>query len=334
MGRGDEKGFAAVARLAGVSTATVSNTLNRPHLVAEPTRERVLAALDELDIAPNRAAATLRQGWNRLIGLVIPDIVNPFYATVVDAIVDAADRERYAVALCVSHEDPARERRHMDLLAEQRAAGALVVPVEADHDRLDHLRRWGTRLVLVDRVIPASEGCSVAVDDVEGGRLAAEHLLAGGARGITVVNGRATIPQCADRSRGARTAAAAHSASIVELECAEMTIAAGVTAADRILAEGLPRDVVCANDQLAVGVIRGLAAQGVSVPGGARVVGYGDLALSDDEARTLTTVGQPQVDLGRVAVELLLDELRDGQGHQHTTTVLPPRLIVRASSGA
>lgn len=102
-------GLAAVARLAGVSTATVSNTLNRPHVVSPATRDKVMAAIEELDFVPNRAAATLRQGYNRLLGLVIPDVVNPFYAAIVDAVSDAADRNRYAVALCVSHDDPAKE---------------------------------------------------------------------------------------------------------------------------------------------------------------------------------------------------------------------------------
>lgn len=328
-------GLAAVARLAGVSTATVSNVLNRPHVVAEPTRDRVMAAIEELDFVPNRAAATLRQGTNRVLGLVIPDVVNPFYAAIVDAVVVAADRDRYAVVLCVSHEDPAREQRHFDMLAEQRAAGALVVPISAEWSRLSQLRMVGTRLIVVDRRIDESEACSVAIDDVHGGEIAVEHLLGVPGNGISIVNGSHTIVQCEDRRTGARSALASAGFdpdSLVEFEMREMTIEAGVEAGRRIAATGAPRRVFCTNDQLAIGVMRGLAEAGVETPRDAAVVGYGDLAFGTEEARRLTTVGQPKQEMGEVAVAKLLAELQEGKAHRHSATTFQPRLVVREST--
>lgn len=332
---GQDLGLAAVARLAGVSTATVSNVLNRPHLVASATQQRVLAAIDELDFVPNRAAAALRQGTNRMLGLVIPDIVNPFYAAIVDAVVEAADRERYAVALCVSHEDSAREQRHFDMLAEQRAAGALVVPITADWSRLSQLRMVGTRLIVVDRHVDEDEACSVAIDDVHGGELAAGHLLDLPGDGISIVNGSRTIVQCEDRRSGALLALGREgrgAESLVEFEVAEMTIESGIAAGRRIAESGAPRRIFCTNDQLAIGVIRGLADAGLSVPEDAAVVGYGDLAFGNDEARRLTTVGQPKHEMGEDAVVKLLAELREGRAHRHSATTFQPHLVIREST--
>lgn len=328
-------GLAAVARRAGVSTATVSNVLNRPEVVAEATRTRVQRAIDELDFVPNRAAATLRQGYNRLLGLVIPDIANPFYAAIVDAVVDAADQHRYAVALCASHDDLEREQRHLAVLAEQRAAGALVVSLSGDSSRLEQLRMVGTRLIVIDRPADTARHCSVSVDDVHGGRLAVEHLLSLAGEGVTLVNGPIGIPQCASRRAGALEALTRSGYSedaLVEYEVQAMSVEEGVAIGHRIAAEGAPRRIYCTNDQLATGVIRGLAAAGMRTPEHAAVIGYGDLSLESPERALLTTVSQPKRELGEVAVGLLLDELLDGEGHEHVARVLQPELIVRRST--
>lgn len=330
-------GLAAVARRAGVSTATVSNVLNRPQVVAEATRARVQRAIDELDFVPNRAAATLRQGYNRLLGLVIPDIANPFYAAIVDAVVDAADQHRYAVALCASHDDLEREQRHLAVLAEQRAAGALVVSLSGESSRLDQLRMVGTRLIVVDRPADTAQYCSVSVDDVHGGRLAVDHLLSlgGEGEGVTLVNGPTGIPQCASRRAGALEAlvdAGYTESDLVEYEVQAMSVEEGVAIGRRIADEGAPRRIYCTNDQLATGVIRGLAAAGLRTPEDAAVIGYGDLSLESPERALLTTVSQPKRELGEVAVALLLDELLDGEGHEHVARVLQPELIVRRST--
>jgi LacI family transcriptional regulator len=252
-------------------------------------------------------------------------------------VADAADRAGYAIALCVSHDDPARELRHFETLAEQRAAGALVVPLSADPSRLSQLRMVGARLVLVDRVSAEHEGCSVAIDDVEGGRLAVEHLLRSGTREIALVNGPSSIPQCANRRVGARTAMAAAGLdpdSLVEFEVTDMTVDEGRRVGIEIARAGGPRAVFCINDQLAVGVMRGLGEEGVSTPAEALVVGYGDLDLATEGALPLTTVGQPKRELGELALSRLLAELREGDAHHHTATMLQPYLVVRDSAPA
>lgn len=334
MARNHDIGFAAVARRAGVSTATVSNTLNRPEIVSEKTRERVLAAIAELDFVPNRAAATLRQGNSRLLGLVVPDIENPFYAAITRGVTEAAEENDYTVALCVTDDDAAKEIRQYQHLAGLRAAGALVVAVSADASRLSQLRMVGTRLVLIDRVWDTHDGCSVAVDDVLGGHLAAEHLLATRGDDLLLVNGPLSIPQCADRRAGARGAMAERGLDpnrLVEFEVEEMTVEAGRVAGRSLARRGVPRGIFCTNDLLAVGVIRGLAEEGIRVPEDVAVVGYGDLSVG---LSALTTVLQPKVEFGRAAVALLLDELRADEHHEHSSTLFAPELIIRESAPA
>ncbi len=325
-----------VARLAGVSVGSVSTTINRPDMVSERMRERVQAAIDELGYVPNRSAATLRRGGaSRVLGLIIPEVTNAFYAAIVDAVSDAADRQGYAVSLCVSHEDPARERRHFELLAQQRAAGALIAPITLEGERLARLQSIGTRIVLIDRHLDVERGCSVAVDDVRGGFLAVDHLLSTPGRGIALVNGPHSILQCEDRWSGSVAALRAAGGSeddLMEITVDEMTVAAGVRAAFEILDRGGPRRVFCINDQLATGVLEGFSRRGVTVPDAARVIGYGDLGL--DGRHALSTIGQPKHALGERAVELLLDELEAGAEHTHSAQIFEPYLIVRESTSA
>ena len=335
--RAQELGLAAVARMAGVSTATVSNTLNRPEVVSEATRARVLSAIEELEFVPNRSASTLRTGTNHLIGLLVPEIVNPFYAAIAKAVADAARVRGYVTGLCVSDDDADIELEHIRMLAEQRAAGAIVVPLAADMSRLLKLRLVGAHFVLVDRRLPEASGCSVAIDDVRGGFLAVEHLLRTTDGPIALINGPAWIPQCMEREAGARAALDAHGIAqgrLIVAEVPQMTIEEGARAARSLAETGLV-GAFCTNDQLAVGAIRGFTESGLSVPGDVAVVGYGDLALATEALVPLTTVSQPKDVLGRTAVELLVDEIEADGGageHVHEARLLDPVMIVRASA--
>ena len=335
-----EVGLLEVAREAGVSTATVSNTLNRPDIVTPATRGRVMAAIQRLDFVPNHAAGTLRRGHNRLFGLVVPDITNPFYAEIARGVTDAAESSGLAVVLCNSQDDPARERRQLEMLAEHRAAGALVVPIGADRRRLDRLRRMGVHLVLIDRRSAPGDGCSVVIEDRAGGSLAMAHLIdtTTGDGPLAIVNSSRTIPQCAERDLGARDALDAAGSDPDRLVCVEiglMTTAQGVLAADQLARSARPpRGVFCTNDQLAIGVIRGLSAAGLRVPEDVAVVGYGDLAIAVDAPVPLTTVELPKYSLGQSAVAKLMTELAEGEHHRHSTTVFPPSLVVRESAPA
>ncbi|WP_428957298.1 LacI family DNA-binding transcriptional regulator [Streptomyces sp. cg35] len=329
-----------VAAAAGVSVATVSNVLNRPERVTAATTERVMAAVAALDYVPHSGASNLRSGRGSAVGLVLPDVVNSFYARIAAGAADAAYERGYALTLCHSGDDAERERGYFDMLADQRAVGAVVVPLGADRTRLARLRRRGLPLVTADRADPDGDGCSVSVDDVQGGAEAVEHLIAGrpatstDAMSIVVVNGDPDIQQCADRATGAEIAAGRHpSVELTHIAVDEMTVAAGRAAAHTLVTgPRLPDAVFCANDFLAAGLVRGLVVKGVRVPEDVRVVGFGDLDVAAFSTVPLSTVRQPVEELGRTAVELLLDEVESGGGHQHLARILTPTMVVRESA--
>ena len=148
------------------------------------------------------------------------------------------------------------------------------------------------------------------------------------------MNGPITIPQCRDRREGAlrATTVYGHLAPPVEFETPSMTVDDGIEVGIRIARENAPRRIFCTNDQLAIGVIRGLREAGVSVPADAQVVGYGDLALGTEGDMRLTSIMQPKEDMGRAAVESVLSEIREGDTHEHAGVVFRPQLIVRESA--
>lgn len=332
----DRYGLAGIARHAGVSAATVSNVLNRPEIVSAKTKAKVHASMAAMDFVPNRAAATLRHGVNQIVGLVVPDITNPFYAEITRGVTDAADAADYTVALCVSQDEPTREARQLAMLAEHRAAGALMVPISADQTQLRQLRTVGGRMVLVDRLAAPGEGCAVAIDDVQGGRLALTHLLQRGCRDVVLINGPRGVTQCDNRRAGAEQAMTAHDLPLERLTehtVVEMSMDEGRELGRKLAQQPLPDGVFCINDLLAAGLILGLHDEGVAVPDEIAVVGYGDLDPATHGVTALTTVEQPKYELGRAAFRVLLAEISEPvDDHRHSTVLYTPSLIIRESA--
>ena len=329
-------GIKEVARFAGVSPGTVSNVLNRPERVAPDTRVRVEQAIQELGFVRNGSASTLRAGQGRTVGLMVLDLGNPFFTDMARGVEDVVSERGYAVILCSSSASPAREERNLRMLAEQRVRGVLVTPVDDDAGRLDRLRDRGIATVMLDHTATRANQCSVAVDDVAGGELAVAHLLARGGRDIAYVTGPLSIRQCADRRSGAHRAMRAAGAGTQprDVIVATMTPRAGVEAAERLLAEdSLPDAIFCANDLLAMGVLRVLLQNGVDVPGDVALIGYDDIEFTGAAAVPLSSVRQPTYQLGRIATELLLNECDNPIGHAHQQVMFQPELIVRESTG-
>lgn len=328
-------GIKEVASHAGVSVGTVSNVLNRPSQVAEPTRRRVLDAIDRLGFVRNESARQLRAGSSRTIGLVVLDVANPFFTDIARGAEAVADAAGSLLTLSNSAEDPARERRHLDHLLEQRVQGVLITPVDATVAQLERFRARDIPVVLVDRGAGQRNLCSVAVDDVLGGALAAAHLQERGHRRVAFVGGPLSIPQVADRRRGAEQALT-RPADLLVVETASLQVADGVDAGGRIAAlpaARRPTAAFCANDLLALGVLRAMTQRGLRVPGDLAIVGYDDIDFAASAAVPLSSVRQPREELGRTAAQLLLDEVRSGDRHRHRQVVFSPELVVRESSG-
>jgi LacI family transcriptional regulator len=331
-------GMKDVAAVAGVSIGTVSNVLNRPHLVSEATRLRVQAAIVELGFVRNETARQLRAGSSRTIAYVVMDAANPFFNDVARGVEEAARAEDMVVYLCNSNQDSAREREYLERLREQRVQGVLITPIDPGGQRLAEMPGRGMPVVLVDCPARDDTQCSVAVDDVLGGELALTHLLETGHRRIAFVGGPMTVQQVRDRHRGARNAVTrgGGGAELVVLETGSLTVSEGRLAGERLVglpAAERPTAAFCANDLLALGLLQAMTRQGLSVPADLAVVGYDDIEFAEAAAVPLTSVRQPRELLGRTAARLLLEEAAGDVVHEHQQVRFRPELVVRASTG-
>ena len=322
-----------VARAAGVSISTVSRALAAPERVAAETRDRVTRVAAELGYRPNHAASGLRMGRTQAVGLLVPDLENPYFATVTKAVQARARAEGYEVFVADSDEDADVEAELIGALA-ARTDGVLVAsPRSADAELRAGL--VGVTAVLVSRELSAQDDSealeipSVSVDDADGVAQALGHLSALGHRAVGIAAGPLTSWSGERRVAGLTAAAEHRDVELVELGTFQPYFAGGVQAADHALASGVTA-VVAFNDLMALGILDRLRHRGVDVPGQMSVVGFDDVQLATLVSPALTTVHAPLARLGRRAVDLLIARLRGGTP---ITTQLPVELTIRGSTG-
>ncbi|QOR72540.1 LacI family DNA-binding transcriptional regulator [Ruania alkalisoli] len=325
-----------VARSAGVSVGTVSNVLNRPDYVSEDNRVRVLEAINRLGYVRNNAARQLRVGRTRTVGLVVLNVANPYFTDVMRGVEDTLSRAGMSVILCNSNGQHDREEANLRMLAEQQVQGLLISPIDADNPALRELISDDLPAVFLGSSAGPIDRCSVSVDDVTGGNLAARHLLNQGHERLMYVHGPLEIGQVRARREGivaALEAAGVPAGNLASMACPDLTLAAGRDAGERLLgAPERPQAVICANDLLALGMLQAMFAAGVAVPDELALVGYDDIEFAAGSAVPLSSVRQPRYELGRRGAELLLAEI-DGSGdHDHQEVVMTPELVVRGSS--
>jgi len=326
-----------VANHASVAVGTVSNVLNYPDRVSQRTKERVLKAIDELGFVRNDAARQLRAGHSRTVGLIVLDVGNPFFTSVVRAAEDAASVHGSAVLLGDSGHAAGREANYIDLFQEQRVQGLLISPVGDVTERLDLLRERGVPTVLVDRLADESRFSSVSVDDDAGGYLAARHLLDTGRRRLAFVGGPTSIRQVSDRLQGAQRAVKEEPDATLEVLTSEgMTVLAGRSVGNMLVERGpeqLPDGIFCANDLLALGVMQSLTmTHTFRIPEDVALIGYDDIDFAVSAVVPLSSIRQPTEALGRTAIELLTEEV-ESQNATHRAVVFTPELVVRQSTG-
>jgi LacI family transcriptional regulator len=265
------------------------------------------------------------------------DATNPFFTDVARGIEEAADELDLSLFLCNSDGRPAREYLHLARLQQQRVQGILITPVDAQARALDEIARRGTPVVVVDRTRRESDLCSVSVDDTRGGRLAAEHLVDLGHQRIAFVGGPLTIGQVHDRIEGAREAwldAGLSAAAFTHVPTNSLTVADGASAGERLVgmsSRRRPTAVFCANDLVALGLLRTALAAGLRVPEDLAIVGYDDIDFAAAAAIPLTSVRQPRLELGRWAAKLVIDEATNPR-HKHQQQVFEPDLVARSST--
>ncbi len=331
-----------VARAAGVSPATVSRVFNGGRVTPERA-ERVRRAAQELGFAPNRVARSLRTQRSGLIGLIIPDIENPFFTAIARGVEDAALRTDLSVVLCNTDGDVDKERRYLEVALAERMAGVIVAAASRQRTDLSALESRGMPVVAVDRRPRGSDVDVVLVDDEHGGEEATAHLFARGYRRVACITGPQGASTSEERLAGYRTAVTDFLADHPELappdgdplrdytRYADFRAEGGYKAMKDLLAEpSKPDAVFVANNLMTVGALQALAEAGLSAPG-VGILSFGDVPWASLVSPSLTAIQLPSYDLGWTAASLLQDRIA-GRQRPRQTVVLRTALLVRAST--
>ena len=311
-----------IARAAGVSIATVSNVVNGTKAATPQVHQRVRDAIARLGYVPNPHALSLRTGQSHTLGLVVPDLTNPYFPALVQAIETTARSLGYVLIVMDAGNDAGRETEALSLLAGYRVAGVVWVPVD-DERPLD----WPFPIVTVDRPV---RGCdTVAADHAQGGALIGAHALALGHRRVGLLSGPRDLPSATRRRAGFLRAIEGLAEVAWEHEV-PFSSDLPATVRPRLHAPDCSL-VVGANDAVAVAVVRHLREAGVCVPEDVAVIGFDDVPWADLVHPGLTTVRQPLADLGASAVGMLHDRIADPSIPLQQRT-LAVELVVRSST--
>ncbi len=321
-----------VARSAGVSIGTVSNVLSKARYVRPQTRAQVERAIDELGFRPNRLARALVYRRTNAIGLVLPDIANPFFSELARGAEDVFGDHDYVTLLGNSDNDPVKEQRYLGSFDDRRVDGIIVVIASAGDAAA--VRELAERIptVAVDRTAKGWQGDTVVGDNRWGMSLAVRHLVTLGHHRIGFVNGDSRLSTASERRHGFLRALGEAGLEPAGYSEGAFTFASGLEQGAAMLREHERPTAICAaNDLLALGILAAAGELGLRVPQDVSILGYDDIAYARVASPGITTVRQPAREMGAGAARLLLGRLADEQRPaQHL--VLRPVLVEREST--
>ncbi|GAB4539343.1 MAG: LacI family DNA-binding transcriptional regulator [Anaerolineae bacterium] len=329
-----------IAKAAGVSHSTVSRALGDSPLVSDATKARIQNLAREMGYSPNSLARSLVTRQTYTVGVVVTTIADPFIAAVVQGIEATAQDHGYTVILCNSGAEPEREIAAVEMLRSKRVDGFIVTSSRIGALYLEHLERIGVPIVLINNLNEESGRYTftVSVDNVHGGQLATQHLIELGHRRIAYVTAPADHSSDRDRLAGYRRAL-----SEAGLEPDPALIipgngrADGGEAAFEILKglDQLPSAVFCYNDMTAIGLMTAARQAGIAVPRDIAVVGFDDIPFARYCFPPLTTIAQPKIEMGQLAMEMALSLMSIGEedeAQEFSNIIVRGKLIVRAST--
>jgi LacI family transcriptional regulator len=328
-----------VAAEAGVHPSTVSRILtgHAGTTIRPATRERVLAAAALLGYRPSAVARGLRLQKTLTLGMLVPDITNPFFSSIIKGAEDAARERGYNLILCNSEDEPAREAACLAALREHEVDGLLIASSQMADDTITGLREEAYPFVLLNRATKGAEDFAVVVDNHAAALGAVRHLAALGHHRVGHIAGPQDTTTGAERYQGYRAGVLAcgladDPALVVEAEAFSME------AGDRALGIMLdgparPTAVFAANDLIAIGMLQRLRGTGTRVPRDLSIVGFNDIPLAGLLEPALTTVRVPQLEMGVAGAHLLIDRL-EGRPIDSVRLTLPTELVIRASTAA
>jgi LacI family transcriptional regulator len=328
-----------IAQDMGLSTVTISKVLRGHSDISEETRKRVLKRMEELNYQPNFAARALITGRTWTVGLVVPDLLHPFFAQVAKAISAGIRGQGYNLIITSSEEDPELERREIEQLLARRVDVMLIASAQSTIESFRRIEERNIPYVLIDRYFAGLAANFVGVDDEAVGMLGTRHLIEQGCRRIAHIRGPETSTALG-RLKGYKKALAAHRLKTAP----EYVISIGTSGDDRGAPGGYeatkkllslnpqPDGIFCFNDPIALGAMRAILDAGLRIPEDIAVVGCGNVLYSDFLRVPLTSVDQDSTAIGKYAAELALSLVGAKEPQRLKTELVSPTLVVRASS--
>ncbi|RME85600.1 MAG: LacI family transcriptional regulator [Caldilineae bacterium] len=326
--------IADVAAAAGVSLMTVSRVVNNNGPVSETTRQRVLEVIAELGYRPSELARGLVTRRTRTLGVVVPDVSNPFFAGILRGVEQVAYAQNHNVFLCNTEESPERELTVLQSLEDKHVDGLILCSSRMEDEQLAKVLEGFDAVVLINRFLHGSRVATVLVDDQAGGRHVVEHLLRGGRRRIGFLDGPLSSQSGRLRKAGHRAALADAGLSyedVPAIDCAP-SVSGGLEGARRLLRQHPDIEaLVCYNDLVAVGALQACFSLGRKVPSDVAITGFDDIELAALVHPPLTTCRVPRYEIGLRAARLLMQQIH-ADDEDVEDLVVQPELIVRASA--
>jgi len=324
-----------VARGAKVNISTVSRTINHTGKIGEETQERVRKVMRELGYKPNRVARRLRNtdGKSHLLGLIIPNIQNMFFADLARGVEDVAYRHNFAVLLCNYDEDPAKELFYLDVMQSESVDGIILPPIHEDDPAVLRVVQNGTPVVCVDRSLANVNIDKVVVDNHRGAYEAVEHIISQGHRRIGLIGGPTDSSTGRERLQGYKDAHTKAGLSVRPelIRFGDYKQPSGQRLTEELLSlSDPPTALFVCNGLMTTGALETISARGLRIPKQIAIVGFDELSLAAVFNPPLTVVRQPAYEVGKCAAELLLKRL-DEPKRPSTSLKLLPDLIIRKS---
>ena len=326
-----------IAEAMGVSIVTVSKALRNHPDIAIETRDRILVRVKELNYRPNLMARSLVTGHSELVGLVVPDLVHPFFGEIAKALSHELRRRNFFLIVSSSDGDPTLEQAQIEHLLAYRLDALVVASCQTNSMNISRVIQQGTPLILLDRSFPGLNSHFVGADDYKIGVLATEHLIASGRTRIAHLRGPANSV-AAQRLEGFRDTMRKHGLYLPEKYIStkprdSIHRKTGRVAMKRLLAlKPRPEAVFCFNDAVALGALEAAADAGVQVPRDLAVIGCGNYHFDDTLRVPLSSIEQGSTTMGRRLAELVLEIVASNGTLKPSRTVLKPKLVVRESS--
>nr|WP_314976770.1 HTH-type transcriptional repressor PurR [uncultured Haemophilus sp.] len=325
-----------VAKMAGVSTTTVSHVINKTRFVAKETEEAVRQAIKSLKYSPSAVARSLKVNTTKSIGMIVTTSESPYFAEIIHAVEDHCYRQGYSLFLCNTQNDPEKIKNHVEMLTKKRVDGLLVMCSEYTQHSLDVLSSFSSVPMVVMDWGPNTDTDIIEDNSFTGGYLATKHLIDCGHKEIGLIAGELDKTTARTRYEGFVKAMNETNLPIHENWIMEGFFEPedGYECMNKILAQdSLPTAVFCCNDVMALGAISAITEKGLRVPDDISIIGYDNIHSSRFYAPPLTTIHQSKSRLGAQAVNLLFERIanKDNDNHEKHRIAIHPELVIRKS---